>query len=110
MDYRKYAEAFGAAANLGDARAANRNFNKLIAIGKKLRACGKTGESALRRLMKDRSDAVASWAATDSLPFAEAEALMVLDAIAKKSGTTAFDAKMTAELLPVWWTPRLGVS
>jgi hypothetical protein len=72
-------------------------YDKLIAIDPKLRACGKHGEAVLRRLMKDRSDAVASWAATDSLPFAEAEGLAVLDSIAKKAGSIAFDAEMIAE-------------
>lgn len=48
--------------------------------------------------MKDRSDAVARSAAFDSLPFAEVEALEVLDAIAKKAGPIALDAMMCAEL------------
>ena len=72
-------------------------FDRINAIGPKLRAHGMQGEAVLRRLMKDRSDAIASWAATDSLPFAEAEGLAVLDAIGKKAGSIAFDAEMTAE-------------
>jgi hypothetical protein len=96
-EYRKCAEAFGTAVKLGDARATTRNYDKLLAIGPKLRAHGMQGQAVLRRLMKDRSDAIASWAATDSLPFAEAEGLAVLDAIGKKAGSIAFDAQMTAE-------------
>lgn len=96
-EYRKYAEAYGRAVELGDAKATNKNYDKINAIGPRLRAHGMQGEAVLRRLMKDRSDAIASWAATDSLPFAEAEALAVLDAIGKKAGSIAFDAEMTAE-------------
>lgn len=94
--YRKCAESFGVASVRGDAKAMNKNFDKLAAIGPKLRAYGEKGEAVLRRLMKDRSEAVASWAATDSLPFAEAEALEVLDAIATKNGPIPFSARMTA--------------
>lgn len=96
-EYRKCAEAFGAASVRGDARAKNRNFDRLAAIRPKLRACGEQGQAILRRLMKDRSDAVATWAATDSLPFAEAEALEVLDTVAKKYGPIPFSAMMTAK-------------
>jgi hypothetical protein len=96
-EYRTCAEAYGAAVILGDAKATTRNYDKLIAIGPKLRAYGTLGQAVLRRLMKNPSDAVASWAATDSLPFAEADGLIVLDAIAKKTGSIAFDAEMTAE-------------
>ena len=96
-DYRKYAEAYGKAVERDDATAANRMFDKINALGPKLRAHGLQGEAVLRRLMKDRSDVIASWAATDSLPFAEAEGLAVLDALGKKAGSIAFDAEMTAE-------------
>jgi hypothetical protein len=95
--YRKCAEAFGAASVRGDAKAMNKNFDKLAAIGPKLRAYGAKGEAILRCLMKDRSEAVASWAATDSLPFAEAEGLEVLDAIATRNGPIPFGARMTAK-------------
>jgi len=97
-DYRKYAEAFGKAAERSDSKATNRNFDKLAVVRLKLRACGETGKAVLRRLMKDRSNAIAKCAAVDSLPFAEAEALEVLDAIGKKAGPIALDAEMTAEL------------
>lgn len=96
-EYRNYAESYGKAVERDDTKTANRMFDKINAIGPKLRAHGMKGEAVLRRLMKDRSDAIASWAATDSLPFAEAEALAVLDAIGKKAGSIAFDAEMTAE-------------
>lgn len=95
--YRKCADAYGTASVRGDAKAMNRNFDKLTAIGLKLRAYGEKGEAILRRLMKDRSEAVASWAATDSLPFAEAQALEVLDAIAAAHGPIPFNARMTAK-------------
>ena len=96
-EYRKCAKAFGMAVELGDAKATKKNYDKLLTIGPKLRAHGMQGEAVLRRLMRDRSDAIASWAATDSLPFAEAEGLAVLDAIGKKAGSIAFDAEMIAE-------------
>jgi hypothetical protein len=95
--YRKYADASTAAILRGDAKTANRNFDKLVAIAPKLKAFGAEGEAVLRRLMKDASDAVATSAAFDCLPFAEAEALEVLDAIARKAGIAALDAKMIAK-------------
>jgi hypothetical protein len=98
LEYRKYAEAFGKASERSDAKATNRNFDKLAVVRVKLKASGKQGEAVLRRLMKDRSSAIAKCAAADSLPFAEAEALKVLDAIGKKTGPIALDAEMTAEL------------
>jgi hypothetical protein len=97
-EYRKYAEALGKAAERRDVKATNRNFDKLAMVRPKLKACGKQGEVVLRRLMTDRSDAIAMRAAVDSLPFAEAEALTVLDALGKKAGLIALDAGMTAEL------------
>lgn len=96
-EYRECGEAFGEAVKLGDPAASNKNFRKRAAIVQKLRTCGKQGESVLRRLMKDRSDAVAVWAATDSLLFAEVDALKVLDRIASKKGLIPFDARIIAE-------------
>ncbi|WP_428664194.1 hypothetical protein [Reyranella sp.] len=98
LKYRKYAEAYGAAAVRGDVRATNRNSNKLAEILTKLRACGEQGKAVLRRLMNDGSDAIAVSAAFDSLPFAETEALKILDVIAKKAGPIALDAMMCAKL------------
>lgn len=95
-EYRKCAEAYGRAAVEGDAKVMNKNYNRLDAILAKLREYGKQGEDVLRRLMKDGSDAVATFAATDSLLFAETEGLKVLDAIARKNGPIPFDARMTA--------------
>ena len=97
LEYRKCGKAFSAAAKLGDPKASNKNFRKRSEIAQALRACGKQGEAALRLLMMDRSDAVAVWAATDSLPFAEADALKVLDRIANKKGLIPFDARIIAE-------------
>ena len=96
--YRRYAEAFGRAALKGDTKGTRENFAKLAAVRAKLKACGREGEALLRCLMRDSSDAVAVRAAIDSLPFAEEESLEVLDAIARKSGPMAFDARMTAKL------------
>jgi hypothetical protein len=97
-EYRKYAEAFGRAALQGDTNGTRENFGKLATVRAKLKACGKKGEALLRCLMRDNSDAVAVRAAIDSLPFSEEEGLEVLDAIARKSGPIAFDARMTAKL------------
>ena len=95
--YREYGEAFGKAVKRGDSKASNSNYKKGATIARKLKAQGKEGEAVLRRLMRDRSDAVAVWAAADSLPFAEADALAVLDAIARKNGLIPFDARIIAE-------------
>lgn len=104
--YRRAAHDYGAAAQLGNAKAKTKSLKKLISIGPKLRTGGKKGEGALRRLMRDPSDAVATWAARDSLPFAEQEALAVLDAIGKKTGPIAFDAEMVAE---TWRAGKLKI-
>lgn len=98
LKYRKYAEARGLAAARCDVRATNRNYKKLAEIRAKLRACGEQGKAVLCRLMKDGSDAIAMSGAVDRLPFAEAEALKVLDAIARKMGPVALDAMTCAEL------------
>jgi len=98
LKYRKYAEAYGAAAVRGDVRATNRNYDKLAEIRRKLRSCGEQRKVVLRRLMRDSSYAIAMSAAFDSLPFAETEALKILDVIAKKAGPIAFDAMMSAKL------------
>ena len=95
--YRKYAEASTEAIRQGDAKTANRNFDKLKAVVPKLKAFGPQSEVVLRRLMKDPSDAVATSAAFDCLPFAETEALKVLDTIGGKGGIVAFNAKMIAK-------------
>jgi len=95
--YRQHAEDYGEGIESSDAKAANKSFDKLAVVRLKLEARGKQGEMVLRRLMKDRSDAIATCAAADSLPFAEAEALEVLDTIGKKSHLIAFDAEMMAE-------------
>lgn len=95
--YREFAEAHGAATIRGDYKAANRNHDKLVALVPKLRACGGEGEAALLRLMADQSEAVACWAATHSLPFAESDALRTLDALAKRTGVWAFNAEMVAQ-------------
>jgi len=96
--YREYADAYGIASERGNSKAANRNYDKLAALIPELRAYGDQGQAILRRLMKDRSDAVAAWAALHSLPFAETDALQILDLIAEKKGVTALDAMMTARL------------
>ncbi len=96
--YRECAEAYGIASERGDSKMTNRNYDRLTALVPKLREYGEEGEAILRRLMNDRSDAVAVWAAMHSLPFAETDALHILDAIGKKNGTAALDAIMTARL------------
>lgn len=104
--FRQYAEAHGAASEQGDYKTANRNYDKLLGIVAKLRVHGAQGEAALRRLMKDRSDAVAAFAATRSLPFAEADALEVLEAIARKAGAVGFNAEM---VIKEWKGGRLVI-
>lgn len=95
--YRKCAEAYRVASEVGDAKAKEKNFHKLVSMSRQLRARGNEGEAALHRLMKDPSDAVLTWAAWQSLPFAEKEALKLLDAVSRKRGPIAFDAEMIAE-------------
>jgi hypothetical protein len=96
--YRELAEAHGEATQRGDHKAANKNHDGLVALVPKLRALGDKGEAALIGLMNDSSEAVACWAATHCLPFAELAALGVLDTLAKKTGPIGFDARMVAEM------------
>lgn len=106
-DYRRYADALGEAARRNDVVATNRNYDKLARVRARLKACGRQGEAILRRLMADHSHAIAMRAAVDSLPFAEVEALRILDTIAKGSGLIALDARMSAEL---WRAGKLKIS
>lgn len=95
--YREYAEYYGEAYKNGDYKTTNRNYAKLAALLPKLRAIGEQGEELLHRLMKDHSDAIAMWAATHSLPFAEKEAIATLEAIARRGGIIGHSSKMVIE-------------
>lgn len=96
-DYRRFAEEHGAATQRGDHRCANSSYKSLIAIVRKIRERQQDGETILIRLMRDENLSVACWAATHCLPFAEIEALSVLDALARTHGIIGFGAKMTAQ-------------
>jgi hypothetical protein len=95
--YRKFAEAYGEATRKCNPKLANKNYAKLIALIPKIKTYGEEGESALLRLMNDPEESVASWAAAYSLPFAESDALRVLDALAGKGGQIGHEAGMVAE-------------
>lgn len=105
-NYRTCAEAYGAAYMRGDHKVTNRNYDKLTVLVAKLRTCGEKGEAILRRLMKDESDAIAMCAATHSLPFAERDALDVLDSIARRGGVIGFSAETTVK---EWKSGRLTI-
>jgi hypothetical protein len=104
--YREYAKDYGAAYTSGDYRTTNRNHAKLAALLPELRATGEQGEAILHRLMRDRSDIIAMWAATHSLPFAEREAIATLDAIARRGGIIGHSAKM---VIKEWQAGRLVI-
>lgn len=104
--YRKYAEDYGVAYTSHDYKRTNRNHDKLHALLPELRATVDRGEGILRRLMADQSDAVATWAATHSLPVAEKDALATLEAIAKKGGMIGFGAGM---VIKEWKSGRLVI-
>lgn len=95
--YREFAEAHGVATQQGDYKAANKSHDKLVALFHKIKACGSGGEAALLRLMNNECESVVCWAATHSLPFAESEALAVLDTLGKRTGPIGFNAKMVAK-------------
>lgn len=105
-EYRKCAEDYGAAYIQGDYKTTNKNYLKLAKLLQKLRATGKHGEEILRRLMTDRSDAVAMWAATHSLPISEKEALVTLVAIAGRGGIIGHSSKM---VIREWQAGRLVI-
>ena len=103
---RKYAECHAVASKNGDYREANRNYDKLAMLLSKLRATHDKGEGILLRLMKDRSDAVSMWAATQSLPIAEKEALATLEAVVARGGIIGLDAEM---VIKEWKSGRLTI-
>jgi len=90
--YRELAEAHGAATLSGDYKRASKSHDALIATLLELRIHGSSYEAALKRLMADPNASVAGWAATHSLPFAEAEALAVLKGLSNGTGPVAFGA------------------
>lgn len=103
---RKYAEDHATASKNGDYREANRNYDKLTKLLSELRVTHDKGEEILRRLMKDRSDAVSMWAATQSLPIAEKEALAILEAVSARGGIIGFNAEM---VISEWKSGRLTI-
>lgn len=96
-EYRELAQVHGGAFQKGNYKIANISHDKLFEIFRELRSKGVEGEAVLRRLMRDPSISIASWAATHSLPFAESEALEVLDALAQQGGIIAFSAEIAAK-------------
>jgi hypothetical protein len=96
-EYRECAAEHGKATLSGDYEAANRSYDKLLALVPKIRAYGPEGEAALLELSRDSNDAVACWSATHALLFDEARALEVLGRISKKAGPIGFNAKMVIQ-------------
>lgn len=95
--YHDFAEAHGAATQRGDYKAANKSYAKLVEVLLGIRTHGKDGEASLVRLSRDPNDAVACWAATHSLPFAESNALDVLKALSTRAGPMGFSAQMVIQ-------------
>lgn len=76
--YRTASAKHGRATDDGDARAANREFDILVALRKELRSRGEDGWQSLRRLLHDLEPGTRYWAATFLLEFAPHEAERVL--------------------------------
>lgn len=96
-EYREIAAAHGIATLNGDYKAANSQYERLVALVPRIRSCGSSGEEALFELTNDNNDAVVCWAATHSLSFDPARALSALEQLSQKKGPIGFDATMVVQ-------------
>lgn len=85
----------GRATDDGDAKAANREFDILVALRKELRSRGEEGWQRLRSLLHDVEPGTRYWAATFLLEFAPHEAERVLGELASiPKSLVGFSAEM----------------
>lgn len=81
--YRELSARHGHAIEEGNHKAANRDFDVIVAINKELRARGIEVHRQLLSLLNDPEPGTRCWAATDVLAFAPQEGERVLAELAK---------------------------
>lgn len=96
-EYKNYAINHGKATLEGNSAVANRNYDKLKTVLKKIREFGNEGGLALLSLLEEDNQSIRCWAATDSLKFDENKAKKALKKLSKEDGIIAFDAKMVLQ-------------
>ena len=88
----------------GNYRSANASADTLVDCCAEILGDSGFGSSALMVLMRHKEPCVRIWAARDSLPFSENEAVEVLKALSGRSDLIGFDAEM---VLREWKAGRL---
>lgn len=101
--YVSAAVKFGETRVARDFEAGNEFADALQQLGRVLRRSPE-GQSALKKMLDHDNIFVRLWAASDSLPFAQEEAVPVLEAIAAQKGLTGTSAFTT---LTEWQSGRL---
>lgn len=93
--YRTISAEHGHATDGGDAKAANRGFDTIVALRKELRSRGDEGWQRLRGLLHDSEPGTRYWAATFLLEFTPQEAEAVLSELASiPKSLVGFSAEM----------------
>ncbi|WP_225411830.1 DUF2019 domain-containing protein [Stigmatella hybrida] len=93
--YRAASAEHGRATDGGNAKAANREFDNLVALRQELRFRGEEGWQRLRSLLRDPEPGTRYWAATFLLDFVPHEAEPVLDELASvPKSLVGFSAEM----------------
>ncbi len=96
--YRELSARHGHAIEAGNHKAANRDFDVIVAINKELRARGIEAHRQLLSLLNDQEPGTRCWAATDVLAFAPQEGERVLAELAKMpKSLVGFTAEMTLQ-------------
>ena len=72
-------------------------FKQMAQAYRVLQNHGDAGRGAFRRLLRDESEYVRSWAAAQLLPEGDVQARAVLEEIGGEAGLLGFSAKMTLE-------------
>lgn len=96
--YRELSARHGHATEAGNYKAANRDFDVIVAINKELHARGPEAHQQLLSLLNDQEPGTRCWAATDVLAFAPQEGERVLAELAKMpKSLVGFTAEMTLQ-------------
>jgi hypothetical protein len=96
--YRAASARHGHAIEAGNHKAANREYDVIVAISKELRARGGEAHRRLLGLLNDPEPGTRCWAASEALGFAPLEAEQVLAELAKvPRSLVGFTAELTLQ-------------
>lgn len=98
--YRELSARHGHSVEAGNHKAANRDFDMIVAINKEFRMRGIEAYRQLLSLLNDREPGTRCWAATDVLAFAPQEGERVL---AELAGMPKSLVGLTAEMTLQQW-------